>query len=547
MLLLNILKNKSCLYFVFFLILTLGTVLRFYNLQWGAPFYFHPDERNIASSVTQLRFPTQMNPHFFAYGSFPIYVIYALSTIFTFFKTGFFSSFVSFETAILMSRFLSAVFSMGCVIILYNTASFFMSRNWCLIGAFFATTSVGFIQFAHFGTFEMWITFFVSLLFFVCLQQTKRYTKLLLFLSAVLFGLLVSIKISCLVYIGLPLTTILLNDTKIGTKLGDIFIFLLISLFVFICLSPYVLFDTQSFLDSMTYESSVAIGSLPVFYTGEFFGSVPVLFQFKKIYPFILNPLLTILFVITLISFIIEIVRRKKTYTTLLLLFFFVTFFSQAPLFTKWTRYMIPTLPSIYLITTYMLYKMKQDKYKNILVMLICLFCLLFSFSYVSTVFATPDTRIQASDWLRKSRTSPQAMIAADAYDLGILPFNNISSNISLINFYDLDNTSVEEANKIIAMISSYDYIVMPSQRIIGTRMASNKQFPRGNKFYTLLTQEKAGFHLVYTSACNSLCKLTYLNYPESSFEQTANIFDRPTVTIFKKQKMIDLSHLFLK
>src|SRR3989344_6444253 len=55
------------LFFVFFI---------FYNLNWGAPFYFHPDERNIASSISQMQFPDTLNPHFFAYGSLPLYTIF---------------------------------------------------------------------------------------------------------------------------------------------------------------------------------------------------------------------------------------------------------------------------------------------------------------------------------------------------------------------------------------------------------------------------------------------------------------------------------------
>ena len=66
----------------FLILLTIiGAFLRFYNLNWGAPYYFHPDERNIASSVTQLHFPDQINPHFFAYGSLPIYAIYGTGVI----------------------------------------------------------------------------------------------------------------------------------------------------------------------------------------------------------------------------------------------------------------------------------------------------------------------------------------------------------------------------------------------------------------------------------------------------------------------------------
>src|SRR3989338_3250061 len=89
---------------------------RLYNLGWGAPFYFHPDERNIAFSITQLRFPSQMNPHFFAYGSFPLYVIYFTSIIYSFIlcilqvqNTCHALLSPSFESIILSSRFLSAV------------------------------------------------------------------------------------------------------------------------------------------------------------------------------------------------------------------------------------------------------------------------------------------------------------------------------------------------------------------------------------------------------------------------------------------------------
>src|SRR5579862_195019 len=62
--------------FLLILLTLIGGLLHFYNVNWGAPYYFHPDERNIASAVSQLQFPQQMNPHFFAYGSLPIYAIY---------------------------------------------------------------------------------------------------------------------------------------------------------------------------------------------------------------------------------------------------------------------------------------------------------------------------------------------------------------------------------------------------------------------------------------------------------------------------------------
>src|SRR5437667_11195294 len=132
-----------------FLLIAISLFLHFYNLNWGAPFYFHPDERNIASSVAQLTFPTQMNPHFFAYGSLPIYTIYFTGYFLHLFQT----PQVRFEEAILLSRFYSALFSTLLIPILFFIGKKCKDESLGIFVAFLATTSVGFIQFAHFGTF----------------------------------------------------------------------------------------------------------------------------------------------------------------------------------------------------------------------------------------------------------------------------------------------------------------------------------------------------------------------------------------------------------
>jgi hypothetical protein len=46
--------------------------VRLFGLDFDQSHHFHPDERRIAEAVTQLSLhPLQLNPHFFAYGSFP--------------------------------------------------------------------------------------------------------------------------------------------------------------------------------------------------------------------------------------------------------------------------------------------------------------------------------------------------------------------------------------------------------------------------------------------------------------------------------------------
>src|SRR5689334_25141501 len=64
---------KKNIFFV--LLLLLGICLRFINLNWGAPIYFHPDERNIASIVRMpLQFPDILTKGTFAYGNFLVIV-----------------------------------------------------------------------------------------------------------------------------------------------------------------------------------------------------------------------------------------------------------------------------------------------------------------------------------------------------------------------------------------------------------------------------------------------------------------------------------------
>jgi len=100
----DLLKNTIVLITV---LMCLGAFLRFYNLNWGAPFYFHPDERNIASSISQLRFPNQMNPNFFAYGSLPIYKIYSAGLIINQFR----NFQLPFNQAIIIGRFFYSIIS----------------------------------------------------------------------------------------------------------------------------------------------------------------------------------------------------------------------------------------------------------------------------------------------------------------------------------------------------------------------------------------------------------------------------------------------------
>lgn len=543
--------NKNVNFFLI-AILFYAIFIRFFNLSWGAPFFFHPDERNIASSVSQLLFPLNLNPHFFAYGTFPIYVNYFTGVLTNFISLKFTSMFsVSFDQAIIIGRLYSAIFSVLCIFLIHKIFKFITGKSSFFL-VVILSTSVGFIQFAHFATFEMWLTLFSLLLFYFIIRYYKDQSKANLVSIAISLGLLVSIKISSVVFLPITILIVLFielvtvknNRIKIIRIIRSITLLFLVSLLCYIATSPYSLIDSKSFLSSMNYESGVALGTLPVFYTGSFYNSPPMVFQFLFILPFLLNPLITLFLVPSLIFVFYKIFKTKNFYYLLVLIFFFAQFLSQAVLFAKWTRYMVPFLPFAYIVEfialKYLTNALQKTKRKikvaqYAFLTFITVVSFLYSFAFFTTVYLKPDTRVDALNFA-KTNIPSGSRILSEVYDLGIVPFNSRFSDILLFNFYDLDY-SLNKQIELNQILNNTDYIILPSQRIINSRIVNADKFPIGNNFYSDLLSGRLNFIKTYQTSCDFLCKIVYMGDPVFNVELTANVFDRPSLFIFKKVK----------
>lgn len=562
-------KHKNTIFI--FLFMVIGAELYFYNSNWGAPYYFHPDERNIASAVSQLQFPNQMNPHFFAYGSLPIYAIYFISV-----ASNFVSQWLqlstqakpftaSFEQAILVGRAFSACFAICLIPILFLIGRRLRNETTGIFSAFFAVTSVSFIQFAHYGTFEMWLTFFTVILFGICLSYFYKPNTVTLGLMAFVFGILVSVKVTSLALIPIPLVLMVLHPFIHAHKqhpiiqfkksilkhfgflsiLKNLVLFTLISILIYITTNPFVFLDQKDFLSSMHYESGVALGTEAVFYTQNFTNTTPVLYQLFHVYPFLLNPVMLVLFALSFLYILFATFKQKSAPFLFLITFFLILFLSQVVLYVKWTRYMVPTIPFMYLMIALLLTNnktvhlwnkngiLKTVKYTGMNILL--LLCMIFAFSYFTTAFIHPDSRISAL--MDAQAVIPvNAQILAEPSDLGVVPFQDAFPHLVTFNFYDLDqNSQTATQAQLKKQIAQAQYIILPSQRILQSRLENPKNFPKGYAFYTSLQNGQLGFHKIYETPCDIFCKITYLNDPVYWWEQTVTVFDHPTVFIFKK------------
>ena len=233
-------------------------------------------------------------------------------------------------------------------------------------------------------------------------------------------------------------------------------------------------------------------------------------------------------------------IKTKNQPYFLLFTFFALLFLSQAFLFVKWVRYVVPTLPFIYLIVAIALtdfLNKKRQPYSHIAIATIFIVSSIFASSYLITAFVQQDTRLVARDFAKKNIPAASS-IMSEVYDMGIVPFNGAFSykNISLFNFYELDNKSPDwTIAALTTRLSTTDYIILPSQRVIKTRLLNKFKFPFANAFYHSLTTDHLLYQKIYETPCDIFCKITYLGDPVYRYEQTANVFDRPTVMIYKK------------
>ena len=144
---------------------------------------------------------------------------------------------------------------------------------------------------------------------------------------------------------------------------------------------------------------------------------------------------------------------------------------------------------------------------------------------------------MEASEWAFQN-IPRNAQILSEVYDLGITPFNPYFSKITIFNFYELEN-DLSKKPELESLIKGADYIILPSQRILKSRMSNKNEFPQGYNFYFNLNSEKLGFKKVYETPCDVFCKIIYMGNPSLNVEATASVFDRPTIFIFEKIKRI--------
>ncbi|MBI2039962.1 glycosyltransferase family 39 protein [Candidatus Microgenomates bacterium] len=508
------------------LIIIIGSFLRFYKLDWGEGLFTHPDEYHIASSVRQLSFPSQMNPHFFNYGTVIIYLNFLTKEILQNFNLDPF----------LIGRFYSSLFSTLTIFVIYKISRFILDKKWALVSALLVAITPGLIQQAHFSTPESTLTFFITsaLLFLLHFIRDGRLNYLLL--SSVFLGLGMGTKVVAILFLPLFILGIIIKSLKKPSNLLLLVAAATITtITIFAISSPFVFLDFSSWRSSFNYEQSLAMGKIPIFYTRQFINTYPILFQLEKILPFTLGIPQSIFAVFGFIFIPFLLIRKFKPDLFIILLVFLIFFLTNALLFTKWTRFVTPTFPFFAIFTSLFLQEIskKARSLGLILTTVTAILTIIWSWAFFS-IYLNHDVRIEADKWL-KSQLPKESVFLVEGGNIVDLPLTG-SERISL-DFYHLeDDPAVRQ--KIIETLARSDYFLIQSRRVFLNHQRLSTLYPKTARFYDALFSGQLGFEQI--KQFHSYPRLSLgafiWEFPDEQAEETWSVFDHPIIRIFQKK-----------
>lgn len=530
-------------------ILFLGGFLRFYKLDWGEGYFFHPDEYHIAIAVNRLDFPENLNPELFSYGSFSIYLIYFSKLILQSINTS--SSVIS---PILIGRFYSALFSTVTLLLVFLLSKqIFYKKKFALLSSFTIAISPGLIQQAHFATPESILIFWFFLTLIFWLKSLGSGKIRYLILSALTLGAAAATKIVAVTYLPiLVLIPFIQNNNysikSIFKKFISAIILLSTSLLVFFALFPYSLLDKNGFLHSMNYETSVAQGKLLVFYTRQFIDTTPLIFQSSKVFPYVLGPAVYLLgslgIVLVLTVLVSTLVRKKKidNKMTIILLSFFAYLIPNVVLFVKWTRFMAPILPFFCLFAIYTIYFLDRKRRTFLKIIVPTLIATLTALSTAwglmfFSIYKKPDVRISSTKWINQNITQNSNILTEEGNTLEV-PLTSGYNKI-VFNFYKLDQPT--EKDNLSQLLLTTDYFIVQSRRVFVNHQRLSKDFPEVSNFYNKLFSQELGFEKVkeFSSFPGLSFGPVIVEIDDELAEETWSVFDHPVIRIYQKTNQL--------
>ena len=566
-------------------LLMVAFALRVYGLNWDHGLFFHPDERQILMVASRVSWPSSwteflspsspLNPHFFAYGSVPIYLIRGLSALLNVWRRGW----ADMHRYYLLGRLLSAVFDTLTVLAVWNLARRLFGRLVAALSATFVALAVLHIQLAHFYTSDPLLTLLIVLGVNQALNVAEHGRRRDAWCMGLLLALALATKVSVLPLLVVavvawcafawpasvaagatprPATGLSARErvrawvgrqravgresvAQFGVAWHRAGLRLILTFLVaglgFVVLQPYALLDAAHFVASIGTEVAMAQGIYDFPYTRQYAGTQPFGYQIGQLLIFGLGPLLGALGVVGLVLWVWRVWRRPSRPEVVALTWPVLYIWMQGWTYAKFMRYMLPVMPFLCIGGAALWaheWRLASRKTASggpapavVRAMLALGLAAVLAYSgfyalAYSNVYRQPHPWLTASEWLCDH--SPLGTVILAEYWDDPLPAQGSDYECSgrittvIVDMHTLD--SENRRDELISALLRADYVALSTQRLYAPLTRQPWYFPLAARYYQALFAGRLGFELIAAPAVYpSLAGVTLMDNPRDGLD----------------------------
>lgn len=538
------LSRSSC---ALFAIILLGAYFRFYSISHGVT--FHPDERHIVDVTQKLKL-ADMNPHSFAYGSFPFYFSWIVAQALGIF----WPNLTRYDGLFLVGRSIAALFGLATIYLTYAlTQRVYGEKRISLLAAAFVALNVFCIQLSRFFAVDIFLTAWciAALIAFVRLAQHERARDYLV--AGICLGFAVATKISALTLLA-PLAAAILLSTqragkilsvrRIGWSIGTI----LIAALVFLAVEPYSVLDRLTFLRQTKEQTDMVQGLWRPPYTIQYEGTAPFLYVLRQMALYTMGlPLALAVF----FGFAYSLLRqfRKLNHAEVILLSWVIPlFFAFGGLQVKFPRYFLPIYPLLFVFAAHALIEagcaLARSRLRIVRrapAAIVLTWCVVYSIAF-SNIYSVDHGYELASRWIFENVPSGSRILGVDWDDklplfLPGLDPRRFQAEGRPWELPLYGNETPEKLAEITDKLARGDYIIFPTNRTYGSIPRVPHEYVFTTNLLRLLFAEKLGYKLVQTIKVRP--HFGPIVFDDDLADESLSVYDHPKISIFKKTESL--------
>ncbi|MEK7217110.1 MAG: DUF2298 domain-containing protein, partial [Chloroflexota bacterium] len=539
--------------FALLALLAVAVILRLYGIDWDQGRFFHPDERFLLQfKLPVLKFPSNFeefldpvlspwNPHSFAYGSLPMYLVKASSALVAQLIDGF-----TGDDARFVGRALSAMADMGTAVMVYLLGRRLFGWRTALLAVFFVTFAVQHIQLSHFATVDVLLTLFVLITLYGCARALDRPSAWAGILMGIGLGMGLATKVSVLPLVVpivaaqvLYVNTLLKQGRRepVGPGINRAALCLglsgIVAIAAFAASSPYALLDFQTFINDNREQSQMVLRGADLPYTRQYIDTAPYLYHMQHLAVWGLGLPLGIA---AWGGLALSAGRAllKRTTADLLLLAWVIPYFALTGAFpVKFMRYLLPITPILLLLAAHLLMSWfdrgrrrdsaapaaatPRSTYPSIvrwvrgsrLPLAIAAFIGVATVWYALAflnIYRQDHPAVRMGRWIA-ANVPAGATILKEHWEEGV-PFLE-GHRIVELPMYEPDNAA--KLDHLAGNLAAGDYVLFYSNRLYGTVPRLPQRYPMATAYYRDLFGGALGYELVATvSASPSFLGVTW-------------------------------------